>query len=284
MSSSRTTNRGVGVVLGVAACVLVASVVARAQRGGGGGAAGPPIVPTTASSLVSHPELYVGQQVSLLGTVEQTLTRTTFTVVQGKTPMQKDLLVIAPNLQTAPETNAYVTVVGEAVRFDPAEVARRLRGYTLDLPPDVIEKYKGQPAVFATAVINAANTDLAKKPIVPPTPEEEALDKLMKQVSPGFTALRQSLDSSTTNTALEKAKELKGYFGEVQTFFTKRNTADAIGWATEAQKLTDTIGMAATAGKWDDAKAAATTLNGLCGQCHTAHRERMDDGTYRVKG
>ncbi|MFI5179649.1 MAG: hypothetical protein ACHQO8_13850, partial [Vicinamibacterales bacterium] len=194
MRLSRLTRPNLGAVLAVAACaVLTASVVARAQRGGGGGAAGPPIVPTTASSFVSHPELYVGQQVSLMGTVERTITRTTFTLVQGKTPMQKDLLVLAPNLQTAPETNAYVTVVGDAVRFDPAEVARRLRGYTLDLPPDVIEKYKGQPAVFATAVINAANTDLAKKPIVPPTPEEEALDKVMKQVSPGFTALRQSL-------------------------------------------------------------------------------------------
>ncbi len=106
----------------------------------------------------------------------------------------------------------------------------------------------------------------------------------MKQVSPSFTALRQSLDSSTTNTALEKAKELKGNFGDVQAFFTKRGTTDAVGWATEAQKLVDTIGMAAAAGKWDDAKTAATTLNGLCGQCHTAHRERMEDGTFRVKG
>jgi len=259
-------------------------VVARAQRGGGGAPAGPPIVPTTASSLVAHPELYVGQQVSLMGTVERTITRTTFTMVQGKTTMQKDLLVIAPNLQTAPEASSYITVVGDAIKFDPAEVTRRLRGYTLDLPADLVEKYKGQPVVLATAVINAANTDLAKKPIVPPTPEEDALDKVMKQVSPDFTALRQSLDSSTTATALEKAKALKGYFGEVQTFFTKRNSADAIAWTTDAQKLADTIGMAATAGKWDDAKAAATTLNGLCGQCHTAHRERMDDGTYRVKG
>ena len=52
----------------------------------------------------------------------------------------------------------------------------------------------------------------------------------------------------------------------------------------DAQKLADTVGMAASAWEWDDAKTAATTLNGLCGQCHTARRERMDDGTYRIKG
>ena len=125
--------------------------------------------------------------------------------------------------------------------------------------------------------VNAANTDIAKKPITPPAADEVALDNIMKQVSPGFTALRASLDSSTTTTALEKAKELKGYFGDVQATFTKRNLSDAAGWAGEAQKLADTIGMAASAGKWDDAKTAATTLNGLCGTCHAARRERLDE-------
>ena len=139
-----------------------------------------------------HPELYVGQQVSLLGTVQRSVTKTTFTMAQGKTPMKQDVLVIAPNLTAAPDENAYVTVVGDAIKFDPAEVTRRLRGYTLDLPPDMIEKYKGQPVILATAVINAANTDIAKKPIAPPTPDEEAVDKVMKQVSPAFTALRRA--------------------------------------------------------------------------------------------
>ena len=267
----------------LSAVMLTASIAVRAQRGGGA-AAGPPLVPLTASSYLSHPELYFGQQVSMMGTVARNLTKTTFTMQQGKMAMQNDVLVIAPTLNAAPDANAYVTVVGDAVKFDPADVARRFKEYTLDLPADIVEKYKGQPVVLATAVITAVNTDIAKKPVRPATPEEEALDKVMKQVSPSFTSLRQSLDSSTTNTALEKAKELKGYFGDVQTFFTKRGTTDAVGWAGDAQKLIDTIGMAATAGKWDDAKTAATTLNGLCGQCHTAHREREDDGTYRVKG
>ena len=286
MRFSRFTRPNLGAVLVVAGCaVLLASVAVRAQRGGGGGAGGGAnLVPVAASSLAAHPEIYVGQQVSMLGTVQKSISKTAFTVGQGKTPMKQDVLVIAPNLQSAPDDNAYVTVVGDAIKFDPAEISRRLRGYTLDLPPDMVEKYKGQPVVLATAVINAANTDIAKKPIVPPTADEVALDNVMKQVSPGFTALRASLDSSTTTTALEKAKELKGYFGDVQAVFTKRNLTDAAGWAGEAQKLADTIGMAASAGKWDDAKTAATTLNGLCGQCHTAHRDRMDDGTYRIKG
>ena len=37
------------------------------------------------------------------------------------------------------------------MRFDPAEIAKKARNYTIDLPPDVIEKYRGRPAVLATA-------------------------------------------------------------------------------------------------------------------------------------
>ena len=86
MRFSRFTRPTPDVALAVAACaVLTVTVVARAQRGGGGGGAAP--VPVAASSFMHHPEHYVGQQVSLLGTVEKAITKTTFTMAQGKTPM-----------------------------------------------------------------------------------------------------------------------------------------------------------------------------------------------------
>src|SRR5262249_44061549 len=121
MRFSRLTRPNLGAVLVVAGCaVLLATVAVRAQRGGGGGAGGGAnIVPVAASSLVLHPEIYVGQQVSMLGTVQKSISKTTFTMGQGKTPMKQDVLVIAPNLQSAPDDNAYVTVVGDAIKFDP---------------------------------------------------------------------------------------------------------------------------------------------------------------------
>jgi hypothetical protein len=284
MRFSRLTRPTVGTVLALAACAsLMATVATRAQRGGGG-AAGPPTVPLTASSYLLHPELYLGQQVSMMGTVGRTITKTTFTMAQGKTAMKGDVLVVAPTLIEQPDANAYITVVGSAVKFDPADIARRFKDYTLDLPADMIEKYKGQPVVLATSVINNANADIAKRAPKPATPEEQALDNVMKQVNPTFTALRQSLDASAATTAKQHAGELKGFFTQTQAFFKGRGTADATGWAGDAIGLVDKIDAAAAAGKWDDAKASATTLNGLCGQCHTAHRERQDDGTYRVKG
>ena len=77
---------------------------------------------------------------------------------------------------------------------------------------------------------------------------------------------------------------MKKLYADVEVFFKTRGTADATTWASSASKLVDSIDTAAAGGKWDDAKAAAGNLNQLCTQCHAAHRERQDDGTYRVKG
>lgn len=275
---------GRALVLMAASTCLITSVVVRAQRGGGAPAA-KPLVPLAASSFLVHPELYVGQTVSMLGIAEETITPTTFLVDQGK--VQKTpgaILVVAPTLTGHVPLQAYVTVVGDAVRFDPAEVARRFKAYTLDLPSDVVEKYKGQPAILATGVIDATLTDLAKPVVPPPTPAEAAFDGVMKQVGPAFTALRTAVDASSADQVRQHAVELSKFFGDTQTFFTTRGTADAVTWATDAGKLVHTIDEAAAAGKWDDAKASATSLNSLCGSCHAAHREREDDGTYRVKG
>jgi cytochrome c556 len=51
----------------------------------------------------------------------------------------------------------------------------------------------------------------------------------------------------------------------------------------DANKAIDAAAAGAAAGKWEDVTAATTTLAGVCTSCHTAHRERMDDGTYRIK-
>lgn len=284
MPSRRHSAIGSYLVL-AASLGLVTSVAVRAQRGGGGGAAAKPLVPVAASSLLTNPDLYLGQTVSVTGVAEQTLTATAFTFDQGKTQRAPgDVLVIAPTLTDKPPLHAYITLVGDAVKFDPAEVTKRFKNYTLDLPADLVEKYRGKPAVLATSVIDASMKDIAKPVIPPPTPAEAAFDGVMKQVGPGFTAIQQAVNGTQADQVRQQAITLSKLFSDTQTFFTTRNTADAIQFATDAGKRVHEIDEAAAAGKWDDAKAAAAGLNQLCGSCHAAHREREDDGTYRVKG
>ncbi len=270
--------------LGLAA--LSGAIVLKAQQGAGAAGAARPVVPLTASSLLAHPELYLGQNVSVMATVEKTLSKTVFTLDQDpKKAAVKDVLVIAPSLLAMPALNSYVSVVGDAVKFDPADVARRLKGYTLDLSPELIERYRGMPVILATSVIDNKMADLAKKPVVPATPEETAFDNdVMKKITAAYAALRAAADGSKADEVKTTAAEMRKIFADTEAFFKKRNTADAIKWAQDGGKLVDDTDAAAAKGNWDAAKTAAGGINGLCGQCHTAHRERQDDGTFRVKG
>src|SRR4029453_19231561 len=91
------------------------------------------------------------------------------------------------------DLNGYVTVIGDVIKFDPAEVTKRGKTMPPDLTPDVIAKYQGNPPILANPLINAAMIDLAKFIPPPMTPEEAAFDKIMKGVGPANAALRKGM-------------------------------------------------------------------------------------------
>ncbi len=281
--STQRRSSGVGLAAMALAVVMASLVVVRAQQGAA--PAPRPMVPLAASSLVLNPDAYYGENVSMMATVEGMLSKTAFTVDQDpKRSTGKEVLVLAPTLTGIVMPNAYVTVVGEVIRFDPAEVAKKAKNYTLDLPAEIIAKYQGRPAVLATGVVNAAMLDLAKRVPPPLTPAEAAFDKVMKQVGPTFNNLRSGLESPDAAQAKEQVATLKTAFGEAGAFFKARGTADAVGWAGDALKLVTSMEQSVAAGKWEDVKTSATSLAQICQTCHTAHRERLEDGTFRIKG
>jgi cytochrome c556 len=221
--------------------------------------------------------------------VQSVLSKSAFSVAQksfgdaAKTKGSPDVLILAPKLQAPVTANAYLTVFGEVVKFDPAEIAKKAKDYTLDLPADVIEKYRGKPALIASAVINEAFLDLTWRMPPPATPDEDALSKLMKKVQPAFGALRGSIDGSNVDVTRQNAAVLKQAFTEIEAIWKSRGKTEPMQWAADARKNAEAIETAAATGKWDAAKTAAGPLGQSCGQCHTAYRERFDDGSYRIK-
>src|SRR5262252_2200337 len=99
-----------------------ASPPAQGQRGA---TPAKPIVPLAVSTLLAHPDQYMGEYISLTAPVEQPLTKTTFSVDQDKTKSEKEILIVAPTMTGTVEPNAYVTVLGELVKFDPDEVRKK---------------------------------------------------------------------------------------------------------------------------------------------------------------
>jgi cytochrome c556 len=241
-----------------------------------------PLVPLVASTLVAKPDAYYGENVTVMAIVDQTLSSIAFSIDQDKTKSSdKDVLVLAPRLNEPVELNTYVTVIGEVVKFDPADakVKDRLAG----IPPDALARFAGKPAIVATNVINAAMNDVARR--LPPkmTAEEEAFQKVMQKVQQANGAFRGIIEKSDVKGAQEQAAALKQAFIATEAFFKPHGKPDAIGWAQEARKSAEAIDLAAAAGKWDEVKATAGSLGKMCQTCHTAYRERYDDGSFRAK-
>jgi hypothetical protein len=246
------------------------------------------LIPVATNTVTANPDAYYGQAVTVTASVEQILSKTAFVVDQRRvgTATLKggptDVLVLVPNIQSPVDLKSYVTVMGELVKFDPAEVAKKAKDYKMDLPAEAVSKYTGRPAVIATSVINDKFVDVAKRLPPPMNAEEEAFSKVMKQVGPAFAALRAGVDKSDVENANKNTAVLKQAFTDTEAFF-KPKKPDATLWAAEARKHVETIQTAVAAGKWEEAKTTAGTLQQACGRCHGQYRERFDDGSFRYK-
>jgi cytochrome c556 len=246
------------------------------------------LVPVATNTVTANPDAFYGQAVTLTASVEQIHSKSAFSVDQrrvGGATLKggpTDILVLVPTIQSPVELKTYVTVMGEVVKFDPEEVAKKAKDYKIDLPPDLVAKFTGRPAVIATSVINEKFLDVAKRLPPPMNAEEEAFSKVMKQVAPAFAALRAGVDGSNVENAAKNAAVLKQAFTDTEAFF-KPKKPDATAWAAEARKHVESIQASVTAGKWDEAKATVGTLQTACGRCHGQYRERFDDGSFRYK-
>jgi cytochrome c556 len=245
------------VLAGARGALLVTGVVAGSQ-----GAAPPPkpLVPAAADSIAGNPDAFYGQMVTIVSSVDRVLSPTTFVVDQDPKGSGKgEMLVLVSSLSAPLTPNQYVTVIGEVVRQE------------------------NRPAIRATAVITAAGTDLAKVLPPPMTADEAAFDRTMKAIGPAFTSLRQAVGTAGSDGAAAQAAALVRGFEEAEAFWKKRGPAEAHKIAADARSQAAALEAAVKAGKWDDAQAAAGTLQQACSSCHAAHRERLDDGSYRIR-
>jgi hypothetical protein len=271
-------------------CVVLSAGVSaqRGRRGGGGNAnAGLPVATNT---ILRNPTAYYGKQITVSAGVDRMLTKTAFLVDQWKMtgPNQvqsigQPVLVIAPYLTNALDRRNYLIVRGELVKFDTTTLARVASEYKLDLGPELWEKFQGQPMLLAASVLNSTYSELAKKPVLPPTANELALSDAMKAINPAFAALKTAVDESNAGSVAKNAAQLKPAFVQTEKIWDDVGQSSAGQWARDAQEFVSSIEHDAAAGDWDHVKYAAGKLNALCGSCHTAFRDRADDGSFRMK-
>lgn len=111
----------------------------------------------------------------------------------------------------------------------------------------------------------------------------EAHVKLMKDANTAAAALRGHVQAKDYDAIAADAATLKPLFAEIEKFWTARKTEDAIGFAKTGAKGVADLETAAKAKNEEGVAAAARAVNGTCMGCHTAHRERLPDGSSEIK-
>lgn len=112
--------------------------------------------------------------------------------------------------------------------------------------------------------------------------DEAALRSAMKQIGPTCGGLGKKITAKDA-TAAEDARKLATWFGDVEHFWHAKNATDGVTFSKTAAAEFKTIGQLTAAGKWEDAGASFKKATATCAGCHTAHREKAADGSWKVK-
>jgi hypothetical protein len=107
--------------------------------------------------------------------------------------------------------------------------------------------------------------------------------KMMKQAAAACTAVKKNLDGKDAVEAAKAATQLKGHFKEIEAFWKDKGAADAVQFSQKAQEAAGKIAGAASSGDLDGANAGFQSLVGNCQGCHEAHREKLPDGSFKIK-
>ena len=113
--------------------------------------------------------------------------------------------------------------------------------------------------------------------------DEAEYQKWMKTVGATSGSLRKNLDAKNGEAAAADARKLQDVFDQLHEFWQKRNSDDAMKFAMDARDGFHEVAELASAGKFDDASAALKKTSTNCGGCHTAHREKAADGSWKTK-
>ena len=115
-------------------------------------------------------------------------------------------------------------------------------------------------------------------------PQDEAeYAKNMKSINVTNKSLRANMMAKNGEGAAKDAKALAEAFGQAEKFWKQRGTEDAVQSTLAAKNAFEKVAELAAAGKFEEAVEPMKVGGGQCMSCHNAHRERLPDGSYKIK-
>lgn len=105
----------------------------------------------------------------------------------------------------------------------------------------------------------------------------------MKTTSATAGILKKSVEAKQGLETAGNAQKLADVFEQVQVYWAKSNTGDAVSLAKTAHDASLELAASANAGNWAQAATALKAINGTCTACHSVHREKLPEGGYKIK-
>lgn len=113
--------------------------------------------------------------------------------------------------------------------------------------------------------------------------DHEEFQGWMKSTASNFAGVRKSVEAKQASETAATADKMAAIFEHVQAHFEEHHMTDGVTFAKTGHDAAKELAAAANAGDWDKASAAVKTLGGACQGCHAAHREKLPDGSYKMK-
>lgn len=118
---------------------------------------------------------------------------------------------------------------------------------------------------------------------IPRSLDEQAFIAAMKTIMPTQGSLRKNIEAKNVDGVKADAAKLEAIFKTSEDFWKERKAEDGIDWSKQGRAGASEIGKLAAAGEWDKIPDAQKKVGSTCSACHTAHREKLPDGSYKIK-
>jgi hypothetical protein len=113
--------------------------------------------------------------------------------------------------------------------------------------------------------------------------DHEEFEGWMKITNASFGSLRKTVEAKQGPETAASAEKLVGVFEHVQAHFEDHHMEDGVNFAKTGRDAAKDLASAANSGNWEKASVDLKAIGGTCQGCHTAHREKLPDGSYKMK-
>jgi cytochrome c556 len=118
---------------------------------------------------------------------------------------------------------------------------------------------------------------------IPRSLDHEAFSAAMKTIISTQNSLRKNVEAKSADGVKADAAKLEAIFKTSEDFWTEKKVDDAIAWSKQGKEGAAEIGKLAAAGEWEKIPDAQKKVGSTCSACHTAHREKLPEGGYKIK-